>query len=168
MKKHIPMGPDELGRHPYHPGRQNNVTVPTEVHHSHSRQFEVDASKGKGIARESTAAKQSHIAVHGGMTAQQRYDATSESAQASLRALTGSYDPTTGVPRGKRLTPPTVNPGTRHRNLDASASEQPGVAHARSKMHQMLSPLQEMGQRIMDEALVYSSRDDRQAHGRGR
>lgn len=147
--QHVAMGANAAGLHPYH-GERSDVTLPGPLHHSHSRKFEVDASAGKGLAREGTTHKQSQIAVHAG-------------ANKDMRALSGSFDPTTPVPQGKRTSPVVAHPSMRSRNDDTLSSEAPGTAHARAKSTPDVLHL--WGKKVLDEALKGSSVDDRRALG---
>jgi hypothetical protein len=81
--------------------------------------------------------------------------------EASRRFDADPASPLDGPPRGKRLSPPAINPGCRDRSGDALSSEAPGIAHARTK--RLPDTLADLGRAILDEALHYSAADDRAA-----
>ncbi len=170
-KKHVPMGPDEKGRHPYHPER-TNVTLPAPLHHSTDRKFELDASQGKGIAREGSVHKSSIVAVHGGMGSAPSLKGQSA---ASAVALKGFFDPTTKPPAGKNLQPVELSPGMRSRTVcDIPGGDAPGAAHARAQANKdtIRDIHHALGRRIMDEALAHERQpfapETRGKLGRGR
>jgi hypothetical protein len=80
--------------------------------------------------------KQFHF---GGQEASRRFDADPAS-------------PLDGPPKGKRTAKAEVNPGCRSRNADSLASENAGVAHARSKTNGSEEALQELGQAVLRES----------------
>lgn len=104
------IGPNARGEHPGHPNREPEILF--VVHHSQDRKFELDQSADKGMARASTAHKGARaVGFHNGMSAQQVFNATSEAANASKRALTHGYDPTEKAERVKMLPPPKLHDG---------------------------------------------------------
>jgi hypothetical protein len=144
-KGHKPLGPDRTGAHPYQDGR-------TDIHPAHVQHHV------PGIAR--------------GMEAQQHTKATlgkPGKPKGYPVMLNGHFNandadpasPLDGPPRGKRLSPPTINPGCRDRSGDSLASEMAGTAHKRSK--ELPDTLRDLGRAILDEALNYSAADDRAA-----
>jgi hypothetical protein len=159
-KKHIPMGPDEKGRHPYHPER-TNVTLPGPLDHSHSREFELDGSGKGNIARTSTVHKSSHVAIHAGMTTAPTYPGVSKAAD-SATALKGFFDPTQKAPAGKRLAPVETSFGMRSRtNFDELAGGEPGAAHARAQANKdsIRDMRHALGRRVLDEAYAVAGAD---------
>jgi hypothetical protein len=76
-------------------------------------------------------------------------------AEASRRALQGYKEPT-DPPQSpstqKTNGPVAINPGSRSRNADSLASENAGVAHARSKANGSEAALRELGQAVLRES----------------
>ncbi len=146
---HKPLGPDRSGAHPYQGGRVD-VHLPHVQHHvpglARGQEAQTHTKATLGVAPKP---KGYPIAINGAFRAD----------------IANPASPLGGAPRGKRLTPPAINPGCRDRSGDALASETAGMAHKRSKA--LPDTLADLGRAILDEALSYSSADDRRALGIG-
>ena len=159
-RKHVPMGEDHLGRSPGHPDR-TNVTLPAELNHTHDRKFELDASQGKGLAREGTVHKSGKVSIHGGMSAQQRLKVMGQSDTSAV-ALKGFFDPTTKAPAGKVLRPVETSFGMRSRTMgDKPGGDEPGAAHKRAQANKdfIRDRHHALGRQILDEAYAVAGAD---------
>lgn len=161
------MGPDHSGApaHFARPGEPGLISHPHALPKVTSgMQDQTNVKADLGVRPKVKHAHLIAAPIHDGMMAKSRKDGThfsGLSGQDLSRYDANGPDPLAGPPRGKRLTPVQINPGSRSRNADSLASEEAGVAHARAKASDQSALHAALGKAIISEALAHSSVDDR-------